>query len=124
MISDLHNLIEKECPIYGISIGRKNDKSTWLPQFKETATSEQISAAQLIIKNVELSILDDGIYISKLTIMNRLNAVGMLIQAISILNSDPVKSAKWNAATEIAINDPDVILVLTAIGIDPSAVLY
>ncbi len=64
-------------------------------------------------------------YISKLTIMDRLESLGLQTAAVTALNSDAVKLARWNAATEIAIDDADVIAVLTAIGItDTSTVLY
>ena len=63
-------------------------------------------------------------YIPKLTIIDRLIALGKLAGALAALNSDATKKARWDAATEIATEDPDVIMVLAAIGIDPDAVLY
>lgn len=65
------------------------------------------------------------VYIPKLTIVDRLIALGKLSDALTALNSDTTKKARWDAATEIAIDDEDVIEVLTAIGItDISTVLY
>ena len=120
----LHNSIAAVCPIHGISIGNKNDKTTWTISFKETATTEQITAARAIINKADISILDDIVYIPKLIIIDRLIALDKLPDALAVLNSDATKKARWDAATEIATDDSDVIMVLAAIGIDPDAVLY
>ena len=63
-------------------------------------------------------------YIPKLAIVDRLIALGKLSDALAVLNSDATKKARWDAATEIATDDADVIAVLTALGIDASQVLY
>ena len=64
-------------------------------------------------------------YITKLTIVDRLIALEKLSDALTALNSDSTKKARWDASTEIAIDDADVIAVLTAIGItDTSTILY
>ena len=64
-------------------------------------------------------------YIPKLAIVDRLIALGKLTDALTALNSDVEKKARWDAATQIALDDADVIAVLTAIGItDTSTVLY
>lgn len=124
MSTKLHNAIAAVCPIEGISIGDKNDKSTWTISFKETATTEQFAAAQAVIDNADLSILDDVVYIPKLTIVDRLIALGKLSDALTALNSDTTKKARWDAATEIATDDADVIALLTACGVDYTQVLY
>ena len=121
----LHNAIVAVCPITGVSIGNRSDRLTWTFRASEDATAEQIAAAQAIIDEADISILNDIVYISKLTIMDRLEVLGLQVAAITALNSDAVKLARWNAATKIATDDADVIAVLTAIGItDPSTVLY
>lgn len=38
--------IKAVCPIHGVSIGRKDDKSTWRIDFADTATVEQREAAR------------------------------------------------------------------------------
>ena len=49
MIEKLNQRISAVCPIYGISIGSKNDKATWRIDFKE-CTEEQKSAALSVVK--------------------------------------------------------------------------
>ena len=63
-------------------------------------------------------------YIPKLAIVDRLIALGKLTDALTALNSDAIKKARWDASTQIALDDADVIAVLTALGIDASQVLY
>lgn len=64
-------------------------------------------------------------YIPKLVIVDRLIVLNKLADALTALNSDATKKARWDAATEIAVDDADVIAVLTAIGItDTSTILY
>lgn len=41
-------------PIWGVSIGRKDDKATWRIDFVENATEAERLAAQQIIDNYEL----------------------------------------------------------------------
>lgn len=63
-------------------------------------------------------------YISKLAIVDRLEAIGKRDLVKTALTNNEYANDRWNAATEIATDDPDVIMVLAAIGIDPDAVLY
>lgn len=89
-----------------IYLGKEDD-------YKAAATEETVLAPL------------DPLALSKLTIVDRLIALGKLSDALTGLNSDATKKARWDAATEIAIDDADVIAVLTAIGItDTSTVLY
>jgi len=120
----LHNTIAEVCPITSISIGDKLDKTTWTFNAQKSATAEQAAKAQSVIDNVDLSILDDVKYIPKLAIIDRLIALGKLSDAMTALNSDATKKARWDAATEIRIDDADVIAVLAALVIEPSTVLY
>lgn len=59
----LDNKIKKDCPIDGVSIGRKSDKSTWRIDFKPEATVQQRLDAQAIVDSfdvvVEQKKLDD-----------------------------------------------------------------
>ena len=123
-LEKLHNAIAAICPIDGVSIGIQDDKTTWRIDFKDEATADEKAAAQAVIDAADLSILDDIVYIDKLVLTDRLIALDKLPDALTALNSDTTKKARWDAATVIALNDADVIAVLAAIGIDPDAVLY
>ena len=123
-LEKLKKAIAAVCPIAEICIGKEDDKSTWTFTATEAATAEQIAAAQAVIDNADVSILDDIVYIPKLTIVDRLIVLGKLSDALAALNADATKKARWDAATEIASDDADVIAVLTAIGVEPNTVLY
>lgn len=45
----LDKAIKTVCPIDGVSIGRKDDKSTWRIDFRPEATQTQRDAAQAIL---------------------------------------------------------------------------
>ena len=124
MLNKLVNLINDVCPVSCVYIGDPSDKTTWTFTATEDATDDEKTAAQAVIDEADLSILDDIVYIDKLVIVDRLIALGKLSDALVALNSDVTKKARWDAATEIATDDSDVIMVLSAIGVDPSAVLY
>jgi len=63
-------------------------------------------------------------YISKLTIVDRLEAIGKRALVKAALANNEYANDRWNAATEIAINDTQVIELLTACGIDAGTILY
>ena len=120
----LHDAVAAVCPIHGVSVGDGENKTTWIISFKDEATNEEKAAAQAVIDAADLSILANVKYISKLAIVDRLIALGKLSDAMTALNSDATKKARWDAATEIATDDVDVIAVLTACGVDYTQVLY
>lgn len=45
----LDQAIKTVCPIYGVSIGKSDDKATWSIQFKPEATQSQIDAAMAVL---------------------------------------------------------------------------
>lgn len=49
MAASLDKSIQPVCPIYGVSIGKMADKSTWRIQFMESATPSQKLAAQAVL---------------------------------------------------------------------------
>lgn len=49
VIRQLHLIVEAVCPIDGVSIGRKDDKSTWRIDFKTEATPAQQQAARDVV---------------------------------------------------------------------------
>lgn len=63
------------------------------------------------------------VYVSRLTIVDRLISLNKLTEALAAINADPVVQARWNAATEIAIDDPTALSLCTAIGVDPDIIL-
>ncbi len=45
----LHAAIAAVCPIHGVTIGRRDDRSTWVVHFADVATDEQKLSAQAVI---------------------------------------------------------------------------
>lgn len=52
---ELHNAISAVCPIVGVSIGRRNDKSTWSIEYADAATNAQKAAAQQVMTDFDFN---------------------------------------------------------------------
>ena len=57
----LNAAIAAVCPIYGVSIGRKDDKQTWRIDFKDEATPEQRAAAVAAVDVFVTDPVKDGV---------------------------------------------------------------
>lgn len=62
-------------------------------------------------------------YVSKLTIVRRLETAGLRVAAKTALAANDYLQDCWDASTEIDRNDPDVRNMLTTIGADVDAIL-
>lgn len=51
----LHAAIAAVCPIHGVSIGRKDDKTTWRIDFANDATDPQRAAARAVLEGFNLA---------------------------------------------------------------------
>ena len=51
----LDKAVKAVAPIHGVSIGKKNVKSTWRIDFKDEATQAEKDAAQLVIDNFKIA---------------------------------------------------------------------
>lgn len=58
MLPELDRQISLVAPIHGVSIGDKNNKSTWRVDFKEGTTPEQMAAAQAVIDAFDGNAID------------------------------------------------------------------
>ncbi len=102
--------------------GLSSDGGIATPRYADSATPEQIAAAEAII--AASSIVAQRRYVSKLAIIDRLEAAGLLDAALAALASASARQqARWNAAQEIADDDPDAIAMLQSIGADHSSIL-
>jgi len=126
--SKLHNAIAAVCPINGASAENESDKKTWFFYAEKSATPEQISAAQSVIDNVDLSILDDVKFITKNTAYDRIELTygkEKLNQVFDILdNLDRVNRRRYDDAQDIDCSNFLVISMLQSIGINPEDILY
>ena len=50
----VHAAVAAVCPIHGVSIGRKADKTTWRIDFADDATEQQKLEARLVKDNFDL----------------------------------------------------------------------
>lgn len=62
-------------------------------------------------------------FVMKLTIVRRLNAAGLWDLAKQAFDGNPYLKDEWDAAVEIASNDPVVEGLLIAIGANPEEIL-
>lgn len=127
-LEKLHDAIAAVCPISGISIGNASDKTTWTFKALETATDEQVAAAQAVIDNADLSILDDVKFITKNTAYDRIELTHgkeKLNQVFDILDTlDRINRRRYDDAQDIDCNNALVISMLQSIGINPEDILY
>lgn len=61
--------------------------------------------------------------VSKLTIVKRLQAAGKWVDVRAFFTSNEDALDRWNAASYIDSDDPEVLAVLAAIGADPTVIL-
>jgi hypothetical protein len=62
-------------------------------------------------------------FLSKLTLLRRLKALGKAETGIAMLKADPIMYEEWSAAQDIDVDDVDVNFMLNALGVDVQAVL-
>lgn len=118
LIQQLKAAIEKSCPIDAISIGRRDDRSTWKFSPVSSATPEQIAAAW-----AALVAFTPYHLVPKIIVMRRLQALGKLEDAINALRADIVLYELWSAVSEIRSDDPNARALLMAIGAKPDDIL-
>jgi hypothetical protein len=53
LLIELDRAIKVVCPIHGVSIGRKDDRSTWRIDFKAEATPAQRAAAETVLADYD-----------------------------------------------------------------------
>lgn len=63
------------------------------------------------------------VYIPRLIIVDRLIAAGKLTEALAAVAADPVTEARWNAAVEIAVDDPTARALCVSLDLDPDVIL-
>ena len=119
----LENQIKAVCPVEGISIGDASDKTTWAFHPTEAATTEQIAAAQAVIDNADLSILDDAKYIPCKDVIERLSVLGKY-ETVKAAMSEVQKDIFFSLSDGVRVDEADVIALLTACGIDPKQILF
>ncbi len=61
--------------------------------------------------------------ISKIDLINRLEAMNKFQEALQILKSDDLLYEKWSASSEIKTNDTNARNLLETLGLDPDKML-
>ena len=61
--------------------------------------------------------------VRKLHIVDTLAALGKFDAAMSALNADALRKARWDAATMIAVDDSDFLALISALGVTMTQIL-
>lgn len=117
-ISEMTKEIAKLAPITGITATGRIDFLPEASQAQREAAQSYLAAHFTEINEVAMVKI-----LSKLLIVDRLIAAGKIEAAIAALNADPVGKFRWDAAQEIASNDPQVRAFLAVIGANPDEIL-
>ena len=113
----LTNAVASVCPIYGVSIGRADDKTTWRIDFKDEATSEQRAAAAA---TVAAFVWSDTAVPQAVTMRQArlaLHAAGKLAAVdAAIQQSGTAAQIEWEYAQELRRDHPLVAALTPALG--------
>ncbi len=115
--------LENVCPGCGVRIGTLEDKATWELVFSASATEEEKSEAQAVLDSVTEIDMSPVKYIPCKDVIERLSALGKY-ETIKATMSEVQKDIFFSLKEGIALDDADVIALLTACGVDASQVLY
>ena len=74
--------IKSVCPIHGVSIGRKDDKTTWRIDFKDEATAEQRASAQAVFDTFDHVAAEQPTSVEKITDLERTEGQGVYVRGI------------------------------------------
>lgn len=119
-ILQLSSKISAVCPIDGVSIGRKNDKSSWRIDYKQEATDEQRAAAQAIVAAFDADAETVPQSVTPYQARMALLGVGLL-SSVDTLMGDPStpQAAKlaWEYATQIYRDSAFIEALAPALGL-------
>ncbi len=93
LASQLHEAIEKVCPIAGVRIGRHDDKETWQIAFADEATEEQRDAALATLAAFEANVADN-LLSPQASIADDLAALKAALIADGIITEARLEAAK------------------------------
>lgn len=115
--------IKAVCPINGVGIGSKDDKSTWRIDFKDDATAEQRAAARAVLTEFDATGPDVPEFVTMRQARLALLSVGKLAAVESaIQQAGDAAKIEWEYAQELRRDHPLVSAMGSALGL-PAAEL-
>lgn len=123
--SDLTSaLASAAIPFLGVSIGRPDDKGTWIIHFSDDATSAQRQAAASIIAAFDPNAPTIPVSVKMWQAKAALSASGKLEAAnavVSVANNESLRIA-WEYATDVSRNSPGLNAVAAALSMTSAEV--
>lgn len=128
LASDLLAAVQGAAPsVVGVSIGRRDDRSTWRVQLAEGASAGDVAVAQSAAQaTIDAFIEEPGRRkVLKSVVVARLIAANKIDAAFAALNANKGAFARWFSPDHPAIyaDDPEALTLLQAIGADPAVIL-
>lgn len=100
----LHTAVELVCPIQGVSVGRKNDKTTWRINYKQEATPAQRAAAQAVVDALDVAVAEQSTAnrLVRASSLKTEAASDPLIDKLRTASPEQIKTYINNNATDFA----------------------
>lgn len=119
----LHETVAAAAPIYGVKVGKPDDRATWAIDFKDEATPEQRAAAQAAMDGWTEPV--ERRKVLKSTVVARLIGAGKIDAAFAALQANKGAFARWFSPDHPAVyaDDPDALALLAAIQADPAVIM-
>ncbi len=115
--------IAAACPIIGVSIGRRDDKSTWRIDFDDAATVGERAAAAAVLAALDPDATAVPQSVTPYQARRALNAAGLRDQAeVAIAAASQDVRDAWDYATVVERNSPFITAVGGALGLSEAQI--
>lgn len=122
-IDELTAKLHAVCPIDGVSVGSRNDKSTWAISFRPDATPEQRAHAHAVASAFDFDAPAVPASVRMWQAKAALAAVGKLEAANAVIAAASGHVAiAWEYATDVSRDSPGLAAAGAAIGLDAEAI--
>ncbi|AHB49322.1 hypothetical protein W911_14280 [Hyphomicrobium nitrativorans NL23] len=116
----LMRTVGEVCPIHGVSVGARSDKQTWRVDYADTATPEQIAAAEAAISAIDANAPIVPQSVTPYQARMALHYAGHL-PAVEALVSNPETDAAariaWEYATVFERHSPFIAALAPGLGL-------
>jgi hypothetical protein len=117
-----HDAVAAVCPILGVRIGKRSDRSTWEILFAEAASAEQKAAAQAILDSFAAN--EVPATVSRFQAKAALMQAGLYEQVEAAIAgaNDPLVTLAWNEALSFERGSPTIAGIAQAVGLSDAQV--
>lgn len=118
MLARLDRAVSRVAPIFGVAIGRRDDKSTWRVDFQDEATPEQRAAAQGVIAGFDADAPDVPQSVTPYQARMALLGAGLLPAVEAMMAdpaTDPAARIAWEYATVFERHSPFISALAPAL---------